>query len=544
MGGHQTLSLYREKALRKFILQNDLYWFTLFALAILAFSSIPSWVGKAAQTEELLFRGTYTDTADYAVHLSMMQAGKLGEWGYQLRFTSEDHKPAYIRLFYILLGHLSRLLGLDIATTFGAARLFFGFTALLSIERLFQKLFMERTSAHLAFFLAVFGAGFGWLQLILGAPLEPISPIDFWLIDAYILFSISLFPSFSFTLTLMATAMYVFLRFLEDGNWRNIVWVGLLAVTSQMTNPIAFAVVDLFMTSAVFFTWWKYKKIDARQGYALILVAIAQIPLLLYNLSVLARDPIWRQFTQQNETLSPPPIFYFWGFAPFWLLAIVGIIQSIRQKNPIMAAMSAWALGGFLLAYLPVLIQRRFLLGITIPLGSLAIYGFQTLMANLPPTLQMLKKRRHLLGFSYVLVASISSLFLVLNSNLYVLSRPKALFYPRDVNAAAQWLNRHALPNEFALANMATSQILAQQTFLKFYVGHEMETLYFHDKLSAMQAYFNGEISDEWLIQTPVRWVVYGPYEREINASFPRNSNLHLVYQNDTVKIYEVNRKP
>ncbi|NOH04283.1 MAG: hypothetical protein HND47_21080 [Chloroflexi bacterium] len=520
---------------------SDKLAFPFVAVAILGFSSIPFLLGKSAETDALAFRGTYTDTADYAVHLAMMQAGRLGEWAYQLRFTSEEHNPAFIRLFYILLGHLSRLLNLDVETVFHAARWLFGLTALFAFDRLFHKAFPQKAHARFAFFLAVLGGGVGWLQLILGAPLEPISPIDLWLIDAYILFSISLFPAFSFTLTLMAAALYFFLQFLEDGEWRNVVWVSLLAVTSQMMNPIAFAVVDLSMAGAVLFTWWKHRKIDFKQGYALLLIAVVQVPLLLYNLWVLALDPIWSQFTRQNETLSPPLIFYLWGFAPFWLFAIVGIIRSLRERNPAMGAMSVWVAGGFFLAYLPVLIQRRFLLGVPIPLGALAIYGFQFLMAKLPASLQALKRRESLLCFTYVLFASVSSLFLILNSSLYVLTQPKALFYPREIQAAAQWLDENAAPGDFVLADVQTSQILAQRTRLKVYVGHEMETLYFHNKESAMKAYFNGTISAEWLSQTPVRWVVYGPYEAEINASFLPDSTLTLVHQNDAVKIYEVN---
>lgn len=518
---------------------NHLGFFVI-AISILGFSSIPIWLGRQAETDSLVFRGTYVDTADYAVHIAMMQAGRLGEWAYQLRFTSEEHAPAFIRLFYILLGHISRVLRLDVETVYHAARWIFGFTALFAIDRLFQKIFSSKTPARFTFFLAVFGAGIGWLQLILGVPLEPISPIDLWLIDAYILFSMALFPSFSLMLALMAAGLHFFLLFLEDGNWKHIVWVGSLAITSQLFNPIAFAVIDLSMVGAVLFHWWRNKKANFKQGYALLILTFVQMPLFAYNLLILARDPFWSRFTLQNETLSPPPIFYVWGFAPFWLFAIIGIIRSIREQNPTMGAMSTWVISGFVMAYLPVLIQRRFLLGITIPLAVLAIYGFQYLETKLPIALQALKKRENLLRFTYVLLASISSLFLTLNSSLYVLGHPSNLYYPRDLEAAIQWLDNNSSPNDFVLAEVQTSQILAQKTHLKVYVGHEMETLYFHNKEAVMQAYFNGTISDEWLSQTPIRWVIYGPYESEIASSFQPSLSLEPVYQNESVKIYKV----
>ena len=177
---------------------NEFALITSLSIFILIVSSIPYRIGYKSETSNLVFKGIYYDTQDYAVHISMMQAGRLGDWAYQFRFTSEEHSPAFIRLFYIFLGHISRWTRLDVETIFHIARWVFGLMALYAIENLFKQSFPENTTARFAFFLTVFGAGIGWLQLILGAPLEPISPIDFWLIDAYILFSISLFPSFSF----------------------------------------------------------------------------------------------------------------------------------------------------------------------------------------------------------------------------------------------------------------------------------------------------------------------------------------------------------
>lgn len=519
---------------------NDHILTAILLLFILVFSSIPNQFGYTSETNDLAFKGIFYDPQDYAVHISMMQAGWQGDWAYQLRFTSEELHPAFIRLFYIFLGQASRWANIEVEFMFQAARWLFGLSALFVLDILFQRIFQDKTTARFAFLLSVLGAGVGWLQLILGVPLKPISPIDLWFIDAYFLFSISLFPSFSFTLTLMAGALYLFFDFLDNGGTQKVVWICLLAVIGQLFNPIAFAVVDVAMLGSVLFTWWDREKFLPKHGYALVMIAFAQIPLLTYNLFILMGDPIWSQFTLQNKTLSPPPIYYLWGFAPFWVFAVVGMIKSIRKRDPIFGAMTVWVVSGFAFAYLPVLIQRRFLLGITIPLGALAIYGLQSLINKLPKSFSSLKRRENLFMFTHLLIASISSIFLILNASLYVLARPDNLFYPRDLKAAAEWLNRNALPNEFVLADVGTSQILAQLTPLKVYVGHEMETLYFDDKENDMRAYFNGAVSSEWLLGTPIQWVIYGPYEHEINPLFLPDAHLKLIYQNKTLKIYKV----
>lgn len=519
---------------------KDFLRFAIIAIAILAFSSIPYWVGNTVETDELLFRGTYFNSADYAVHISMMQAGRMGDWAYQIRFTIEKIQPAFVRMFYIILGHASKWINLDVESTFQTARWIFGFLALFSIHQLCQKVFPSKASALAAFLLAVMGAGAGWLQLMLGAPLEPISPIDFWLIDAYTFFSISLFPSFSFTLILMTTALNLYLDYLDTGKWSTIILVSLLAGISQITNPIAFAVIDIAFVCAAVFRWWKNNTIKLQQLHALILIAMVQIPLLVYNLFILGRDPIWSQFTLQNQTLSPPPIFYMWGFAPFWLFAIWGMINAFRERNPAMAAMSAWVICGFALAYLPVLIQRRFLLGITIPLGILAIYGLSHLLNYLSIRARGFAQRKSLIYFTYILLASVSSIYLVLGSSLYMQTRPSGNFYPRDLENALAWLDQNAAPNDFALGAVETGQLIAQRTRLKTYIGHPMETLFFDDKLTKIEAFYKGRAPNNWIQQTPIQWVIYSKYEKEIASSFIPGPNLELVYQNKTVTIYKV----
>lgn len=515
---------------------KDLIWFIPVAFLILFFTSIPYQVAKSSETDELLFRGTFFDETDYSVHISMMQAGQLGDWGYKMRFTTEEHNTAYIRLFYIVLGHISKWIGLDVESAFHLARWLFGLIALFSIYKLFQRIFINPNHVRAAFLLAVLGAGAGWLQLILGAPLEPISPIDFWLIDSYVFFSVALFPAFSFTLSLMAWSLNLFLDHLGTEKWQPILLVCLLAVISQLTNPIAFAPVDVAFAAAPLALWLKNRKVGMQQLSALALIAIVQIPLLVYNYLILNSDPFWKQFTMQNQTLSPSPSFYFWGFFPFWLFAPIGILHAFRQRNINMLAMTAWTVSGFLFAYLPVAIQRRFTLGITIPLAALAIYGLSHLLKSVPRFL----KRENLVFISYSLLASISSFYLILGSSLFMQSHPAEKFYPHDLENAFIWLNKNASPNNFVLGDISSSQLVAQRTALKVYVGHEMETLDYQRKKSEMEAFYKGEQSQDWLMQNQIQWVIYGPYEKQISGSFTEGTQLEKAYSNDSVTIYKV----
>ena len=485
-------------------------------------------------------RGVYFDPQDYAVDISMMRAGMQGGWAYQFRFTTESPHPAYVRMFYITLGHISGWVRLSPEITYELARWLFGYTSLFALYFLFRRIFPKRFWARAAFALACMGSGIGWLQLMLHWVPGPITPIDFWFIDAYVSFSLSLFPHFAFALTGMSLAAIFWLEYLEKQHSQYVIWAALTAIFVQLTNPIAFAVVDIGLAFATFFLWWQNRRIRWANFWALAILAAAQVPLFLYNLIVLTKDPLWNQYTIQNQTLSPPPTYYVWGFALFWPFAIVGVATAFREKIPALGAASFWALAAFLLAYAPFPIQRRFLFGITIPLSALSTWGlmklFETGAARHPKWMRWQPR----LVLLFVSLASISMIYLSLGRAVYLETHPAEFYYPASMDGAAAWLEAHAQPNDFALASEQTSQVIAQKTDLRVYFGHEMETLDFANKQIAMTAFFDGKAPDGWLKSTPVKWVIYGPLERGINPNFQPGPDLALVYDQQDVQIFEV----
>lgn len=518
--------------------RKDLLWVFMVCLIIMAFGSIPTWEGYRFETSTLRFRGLYFDSQDYAVHIAMMRAGAHGDWAYQLRFTTEPQHPAYIRLFYVVLGHLSEWLGLAPEIMFEAARWVFGFTALYTLYRLMQQIFQEIYWARIAFLIAALGSGLGWLQLLLNWSAGKITPIDFWFIDGYVFFSLSVFPHFAFVTTAMCLVLSHWLRFLEDQRWMHIFVIGLLVIAVQFVNPIAFAPLDAGLFGAVFFPWWKAKKIQIPQVLALLIVAALHLPLLAYNFLVLNRDPLWSQFTAQNQTLSPPPIYYLLGYALFLPLAIAGIISSLRTKSSTTGVAIFWVGSAFLLAYSPFSIQRRFLQNITIPLGILATFGLQYLVNVI---LMRTKSRipwRHITVGTFLFLFSLSSIELSLGRTTYLQTHPKESYYPASLDAAVAWFREHAQYNDFVLASEPTSQVLAQKTGMRVYAGHEMETLNYSGKETGVTAFYAGQLSS--LVKAPIKWVVYGPDEEAINPNFAAPNNLELVYEISELKIYQV----
>jgi hypothetical protein len=520
--------------------RRDWLWILMIATSILIAGSLPTWAGRAAATDQLRFRGLYFDEQDYAVHLAMMQSGLQGEWAYQLRFTSEPHSAVYIRLFYIALGHFSGWLHLPPQQTFELARWLFGYAACISAYCLFRRIYPDRFWARTAFLLGALGSGIGWLQLMGHWVSGEYPPVDLWLIDAYFLFSLSVFPHFAFVTAGMCLALGLWLDYLERPRRGALLLIMLTATLVQFANPIAFAPVDAALAGALLFAWWRDRQIRGREAAALGLLALTQLPLLVYNLVILSRDPVWSQFTAQNQTPSPPPDYYLWGFALFWPLALWGARFALREKKPALGAALAWIIAAFVMAYLPFNIQRRFLHGITIPLAILAGWGLMILFEARAAQSPGLKRWRGAAATGLVILASISTIFLVVGQSLYMQARPAKYFYPAGLEQAAYWLGRNAGPGDFALAAEETSSLLAQIAGLRVYLGHPMETLDYQAKQADVEAFYEGRASASWLEGQPIEWIVYGPYERELDAEFQPSQILQLVYQENDVSVYRV----
>ncbi|HCS39927.1 MAG TPA: hypothetical protein DIW44_10140 [Anaerolineaceae bacterium] len=509
----------------------------LISTAIMAASSLPNWMGRSLQNEQVSFRGQYFDNQDYAVDIAMMQAGMQGAWKYQMRFTNEEHKAVSIRLFYLALGHVSRVLGLDPESTYGLFRWIFGYLALFSIYGLCRYYFKKKLLIWAAFLLAVFGSGLGWLQLLAGWQFGAITPVDFWLIDAYVLFSLSLFPHFSCAIALMALGLLGLLKFIEKRQWRFVLLTCAAGVLTQIVNPIAFVVVDAAIFFAALSACLKDRSRWKTLTLAVVLIAVTQIPLLVYNLIILSRDPVWSQYTAQNITLSPSPLHYLMGFGLFWPMVVVGVISAIKARKPEFIGLLGWLLSAFILAYLPTLIQRRFLLAITVPLAVIGLYGLDKLIDWLG---EKEARRKPALIMIVVLMVSFSSIYLIYGNMQVLKSRPDASFYPANLDPAFKWLTENADPSDFVLAGENTSQLVAQKSGLRVFAGHEMETIHYSDKLKQVASWYRSNMPDAALAISGVKWVFYGPYEKRMAPDFKPGDNLEMIFSDSGVKLYQV----
>ena len=246
----------------------------------------------------------------------------------------------------------------------------------------------------------------------------------------------------------------------------------------------------------------------------------------------------------QNQTLSPPPVYYLWGFGLFWPPAMIGGIDALRQRSPLLTSLLAWVVAAFLLAYAPFAIQRRFLLGATIPLGLLAARGIEVSAKFISQRSAGASRRMPLIGLLAGLSISMTSLIFFPAQALFMRRQPMDYFYPRTFDQAFSWISENTPADDVLLSATRTGQLIAQKTGRRVFLGHEMETLRYDGKAAAVESFYKGQPTVPDLVLNSVGWVIYGPYEREIDPNFIPPPSLKLAAQIGDVSIYQIKARP
>lgn len=532
-------------------------WVFIVAAVIILMSTLPYVFGHYFQTPEKIFNGAVNNRQDYAVYITMMKLGARGEWSNRFMFSSEAPRGAYLRMGYIFLGHVSRVLGLGLELTYHIARVFFGYIACIAIYFLIANCFPELYWRRTAFILAIIGSGLGWIQLMIKWWPEPgISPIDFWFMDPYIFFGLLTFPHFMAVTALISAMLGFSISFISDPAWWKWVLTMLCSLLIQTINPLAVILGDIAVFGAFVVRWWQQGRIIRRDLSFLLTLTFFQMPLLLYNVKVIVSDSTWRKFVDQNVTLSPPIIYYLLGFFIFWPFVWMGIwsflnqitrTRSLSETYPnllVEGSVMCWLVLAMFLAYSPVNLQRRFMHAYTLPLAILAIVGLRDILfpwirKYMP---NWIASRSQFIAILIVFFASISSIALVLSSILYLSQRPSNLYDSAHLVRAVDWIGSQADTGDVVLSGELTGQLVASRIGIPVYLGHPIETLCYKQKSADVDEFYKSQSNIDLIRSAGVRWIIHGPSEREIGVISQDKIHLYMqdVYHVGDVTVYKV----
>jgi len=535
--------------------RTELYKATAVAILALAISCLPYALGYGFAPSGWDFSGFIINAEDSYIYLAAMQQGAQGAWRFRLLYTPEDHPGAFLYLFYLLLGHLSTLTGLPLILTYHLARLVCGL-ALLMVAYFFIAFFIrQRAVRWIAYLLVCFSSGLGWLVLLI-SPTPPggISPIDFWLMDAYTFFSVLLFPHFSLAMVSLLVVFMATLLYFRTEQVRCLMWAGVALWVLFLINPKILPVVAAALVGHWLLLLGLRRTLPWREIRGLVVLGLSLIPWLVYYGYVLLSDPVFGLLIKQDITLSPPPLYYALGYGLVFLLAIGGAIHVARQRREREFFLLAWPLAAILTLYLPFQTQRRMVTGLHIPLCTLASLGlFKYVLPTvyhsrvsraISRALSYDRRRLRLFILNLIVVATFpSNLYLLASSSLAALQGYPALFHTEAENQAIDWLAENSQPTDTILCSYWVGNYIPARIGHRVFWGHWNLTIDFVSKRRLAEAFFQSQTDDATrreLLQTyDIAYLFYGPQERALGDFNPEDKPyLMKTFSNSKVSIY------
>lgn len=497
-------------------------WVIVFSGLLVTITLLPyAWAfASDSPTDSWQFMGTLVNPLDGASYLSKINEGMHGQWLFTLSYTPEQTTGAAIQEFYLLLGHIAQLTGLSVLLIYHVARLATGFIMYISIYYLGSVIWPRLRPRRLFFSILAVGSGLGWLFLVIfgrgGGFDAAVLPTDLTVpesIPFYATFANPHFPLAIALIALIASMFVVVFRpgFEEQPNASNGgITVIFLTLALAIVQPQGLPPIVTALCAYLVIMVWKTRRIPIVELNWVALVVLPALPFGIYYTAVVRDNPAMRIWNEQNITLSPSIVYYIFGFGLLLLIAVPGLWRGIRHfERDGDRFMLLWFIVNVVLLYVPTNLQRRFSIGLIIPIVYFVVRALEDYWFNRihPPW------RDAALVAVYVFI--VPSNILALSIPIYAVVKPddgikSSLLLHAGHGEAIQWLKENGNSGDVVLAPPGPSLWIPAYTELRVVYGHPYETDNSALRLKEVNAWFNGTDCDTVLNNEDfrVRYVV------------------------------------
>jgi len=499
------------------------------SLVVLALTGLPYILAVYLVPEGHLFGGFLFNPIDGNSYLAKMYQGYQGAWQFRLPYTASSQPGPYLFLFYLALGHLSRIMRAPLLVTFHLVRLIANVGLMLVLWRFLKQLWGDDKdhAIRLVYVWILLGSGLGWLSTAFG-----LFTADFMLAEGYPFLSMYANPHFPLGITLL---LLFFTRLLHEQSDRFDGFLsGVCGVFLGIILPFG---VLLGGAVAGVYTLWRGMRRKRIPWYPVLAFGLGGGLVVGYEFWSTVRDPLLRIWNEQNQTPSPAPWNYLIAFSPGLLMAMVGIWAQRREDSNGVTLSILWIFLGFVLAYLPFNLQRRMLVGIYIPLVIMAEYGITFVS-------RMLRVNRHFLRTTlFILSLPTNGLIIALGLVNVHSANPIMVLYPGE-REIYHWIEKHTQSEAVVLAAPETGSVIPAYTGRRVLYGHPFETVEAEVMLKQVVNLLekisgNEPLQPSHLQALGVNYILWGPRERALTHR-PSLDSLKAVFQEKDVILYEV----
>lgn len=491
------------------ISHSEFRWVALAALAVVLLSSLPYLVVALSTPPDLAFGSVLVNPIDGQSYFAKMRQGYDGSWLFRLPYTHNDEADAFLFTYHLGLGHIARVTRLPLAAVYHIARIAGGWASLVVVYLLMARVFDVTAERRRAWWFVALTSGLGWIGL---------RGTDLVIPESNTFFAVLTNAHFALAMALMALLFMA----VVDGSVLVAVLTSVALAVLQPFAPIAvFAALGVFLL----FRWVRPledkggRTFPMRQARAVLAAGLIITPLMLYFYLVTQRDPILQGWSTQNVTPSPQVGEYLIGFGVMSILAIPGARFALKRGRDTDVIVVAWAVTSALLLYAPFALQRRFSLGLHIPVALLGVMGLTYVLAP-----RFRDRAAHRLPIVLFAISLPSTLLLLLATSTAAFVQPPdaRLFVTADEAASFQWLRQNVPHESVVIAAPETGLFLPGWAGVRVLYGHPFETLDAEKMKATVEQFFSGSVDRADVIRDyGVDFIFFGPHERNLGTPEP-----------------------
>ena len=526
----------------------SLLWCLALGAVLALLTSMPFLYAYERQGTDLRFTGSLLAVEDGNSYIAKMRAGAQGEWLFRSPYAAVPQAGIPAFLFYILLGKLAQGPGMHVqlVALLHVARVLAIFLVVLATYRFAARFVAEERWRRWATVVSVAGGGLGWLVLAAGRtawlgsqPLELYSPETFGFL------AMLTFPHLLLARALLLLGLDAYL---DAGR---VPWAGaraslslsLLVLTQPLSLAAAGAAIGIHQLLGIARRLLRHEGRPVEWRLVRPALVVLALPAALaagYGL-LLRTDPFVRTWAEQNILISPHPFHYVLAYGLLLPAAVLAAWRAPSDQPEDRLMLLGWVAALPLLAYAPLVIQRRLPEGGWVALAVLAALGLSQAVGS--------PNRRWRLALGVAGVSLISSVLLLAGAFLAATSGASPAFRNAEEVAAFEWLDAQAAHQAVMLAAYSTGNALPAWTDARVLIGHGPESAGLITMRPRVEAFYreSGATSEAagLLAQFGVEYVFVGPAERALGFSAEvAPGTLNPVYTQGTYMIYRVEAAP
>lgn len=524
-------------------------------IAVMLITLIPYWYGSYQAPAGATYMGFIANNNDQSTYLAWIKQAADGKILLEDKFTTEFQAGLFFHPLFLITGWFSGITGIDALSSYHTLRIISGFF-LMNLLYYFGCLFLKKFS-HRFFFLvlASLSSGFGWL---FSSPILPgnIQCLDLLAPEAITFLTILTKPLFSVSLILMLAIFMLMFKSYKSGKAVFTALAGLLGLILGLIHP--YDMVSIYCISILYLI---LTKSALKQAKYFILFLVISLPAIIYQYLIFNFDPVFKEWSQKQLTLTPHPLSFVITYGLIGLFAVIYIIYIIvnKKNSKIYLFLISWIICALILVYLPFKFQRRLILGLHIPL---CIFAAKLILDFILPFIKkasMFKGVREPIILAMIIVIVMPGNFVYIYRNMLDMKN-NILNYclPNEDLEALKWIDKNVPPAEIIIASPVISQYIPGLTGNKVYAGHYDQTIDNNNKIQKLKKFYStddpkliisnwGErinllLSQDFRLDENAKYVhiYFGPYEQSAgDPGFDEILFLSKEYQNNNVTIYK-----